>query len=154
MNKVLVLGDSNVLLDVATEDPRWGAWSAQALEAAADESHLVINPLIHAEVSIGFATAKRSMTRPSAGEGRAVPETPSPLPAELPDNRQKSGVRGSQEGHSVSAGGGGGIGQARAPCRIRALSCNGRAPLRMYGREVSMRGGELGRSRRFQEVCP
>jgi len=51
-----VLVDSNILLDVATEDPRWGEWSAQALEAAADESPLVINPLIYAEVSIGFAT--------------------------------------------------------------------------------------------------
>ncbi|MFY9345111.1 MAG: type II toxin-antitoxin system VapC family toxin [Planctomycetota bacterium] len=51
-----VLVDSNVLLDVATRDPRWGDWSAQALEAAADGSTLVINPLIYAEVSIRFAT--------------------------------------------------------------------------------------------------
>ena len=54
MNAVLV--DSNVLLDVASEDARWGLWSARALEAAADASLLVINPIIYAEVSIGFAT--------------------------------------------------------------------------------------------------
>jgi predicted nucleic acid-binding protein len=54
MTEVLV--DSNVILDVATEDPRWGEWSAQTLEAAANKSLLVINPLIYAEVSIGFAT--------------------------------------------------------------------------------------------------
>ena len=46
--------DSNVILDVATEDPVWGRWSTGALEATANESMLVINPLIYAEVSIGF----------------------------------------------------------------------------------------------------
>lgn len=49
------LVDSNVLLDIATKDPRWFSWSAQALEAAANESALVINTIIYAEVSIGFA---------------------------------------------------------------------------------------------------
>ena len=51
-----VLVDSNVLLDVATEDPRWGEWSASALESAANTYVLVINPLIYAEVSVGFDT--------------------------------------------------------------------------------------------------
>jgi len=51
-----VLVDSNVLLDVATRDPRWGEWSSRALEEAADTAALVINPLIYAEVSIGFQT--------------------------------------------------------------------------------------------------
>jgi len=49
-----VLVDSNVILDIATDDPSWGGWSAQALARAADQSTLVINPLIYAEVSIGF----------------------------------------------------------------------------------------------------
>src|SRR5436309_1611481 len=49
-----VLVDSNVLLDVATNDPTWFAWSSQALEAAANHAALAINPLIYAEVSIGF----------------------------------------------------------------------------------------------------
>jgi predicted nucleic acid-binding protein len=49
-----VLVDSNVLLDVLTEDPAWYAWSSSALAAAADESGLAINPLVYAEVSIGF----------------------------------------------------------------------------------------------------
>ena len=50
------LVDANVLLDVATDDPAWGAWSTATLEQAADESVLVIDPLIYAEVSVGFAT--------------------------------------------------------------------------------------------------
>lgn len=49
-----VLVDSNVLLDIATDDPRWGAWSAETLEDIAEESVLVINPVIYAEVSVGF----------------------------------------------------------------------------------------------------
>lgn len=49
-----VLVDSNVLLDVATNDRAWGDWSADALERTADEAILVINPLVYAEVSIGF----------------------------------------------------------------------------------------------------
>ena len=48
------LVDSNILLDVATGDPTWADWSSQALEAAANESPLVINALIYAEVSIGY----------------------------------------------------------------------------------------------------
>jgi predicted nucleic acid-binding protein len=49
-----VLVDSNVILDVATSDPTWGEWSSEALARAADESVLVINPIVFAEVSVGF----------------------------------------------------------------------------------------------------
>jgi predicted nucleic acid-binding protein len=49
-----VLVDSNVILDVATNDSTWGSWSAEALARAADESVLVINPIVFAEVSVGF----------------------------------------------------------------------------------------------------
>jgi len=48
------LVDSNVILDVLTEDPDWYEWSAAALERQAERSQLVINPLIYAEVSIRF----------------------------------------------------------------------------------------------------
>lgn len=48
--------DSNVLLDVATNDPTWGDWSATTLARWADEAILVINALVYAEVSIGFRT--------------------------------------------------------------------------------------------------
>ncbi len=49
-----VLVDANVLLDVATSDPKWLDWSSSALAELADTSELVINPIIYAEVSIGF----------------------------------------------------------------------------------------------------
>ena len=50
-----VLVDSNVILDIAIEGSPWQGWSAASLEAAADSSTLVINPLVYAEVSVGFA---------------------------------------------------------------------------------------------------
>lgn len=50
-----VLIDANVLLDVMTEDARWFAWSAEAIERAADRHRLVINPVIYAEVSIRYS---------------------------------------------------------------------------------------------------
>lgn len=52
MNPVLV--DSNVVLDIATEDPVWIGWSSDQLAACASESDLVINAIIYAEVSVGF----------------------------------------------------------------------------------------------------
>jgi predicted nucleic acid-binding protein len=48
------LVDSNVLLDVLTDDPRWSPWSAGALADRAERDVLAINPIIYAEVSIGF----------------------------------------------------------------------------------------------------
>ncbi len=50
-----VLIDANVLLDVMTEDARWLAWSAGAIERAADRYRLVINPIIYAEVSMRYS---------------------------------------------------------------------------------------------------
>ena len=50
-----ILVDSNVLLDVMTEDARWFSWSAEALEQAADQFRLVINPVVYAEVSIRYS---------------------------------------------------------------------------------------------------
>jgi predicted nucleic acid-binding protein len=50
-----VLVDSNVLLDVMTEDRQWFAWSARALATAAETFRLVINPIIFAEVSVRYS---------------------------------------------------------------------------------------------------
>jgi len=48
------LVDSNVLLDILTEDPTWYEWSSEAIESRAERSVLVIDPIIYAEVSIRF----------------------------------------------------------------------------------------------------
>ena len=48
------LVDSNVLLDLFTEDGDWLDWSAAMLEEAAYAGALYINPIIYAEVSVRF----------------------------------------------------------------------------------------------------
>jgi len=47
-----VLVDSNVLLDIFTEDEKWFGWSSAAFAQAASASPLIINPIIYAEVSV------------------------------------------------------------------------------------------------------
>lgn len=53
MNRILV--DSNVLLDVFENDPGWGDWSEGILDRYRTSHVLSINPVIYAEVSIGFS---------------------------------------------------------------------------------------------------
>jgi predicted nucleic acid-binding protein len=48
--------DSCVLLDVITDDARWADWSADQIATAMDTGRVVINPLIYAEVSVGYDT--------------------------------------------------------------------------------------------------
>ena len=48
------LVDANVLIDVLTEDDEWFDWSSSMLEDAAHQGSLIINPIIYAEVSLGF----------------------------------------------------------------------------------------------------
>ncbi len=56
MTRILV--DSNVLLDIATEDPVWCAWStARLAEVLGAGNAIAINPIIYAELSAGYATA-------------------------------------------------------------------------------------------------
>ena len=52
------LVDSCVILDVAAGDPRWAQWSASRIAEALDAGRVVINPLIHAEVSVGYRSAE------------------------------------------------------------------------------------------------
>ena len=49
-----ILVDSNVILDIVTEDKTWFQWSSETLAQYAENHILVINPIIYAEVSIGF----------------------------------------------------------------------------------------------------
>ena len=53
-----VLVDSNVLLDVTTQDPVWGEWSISTLERIGGESNLVKNALVYAEASVGFSSVE------------------------------------------------------------------------------------------------
>ncbi|CAN5289030.1 type II toxin-antitoxin system VapC family toxin [soil metagenome] len=51
------LVDANVILDIATSDPVWREWSETSLSDLIDErSTLIVNPIIYAEVSVGFSS--------------------------------------------------------------------------------------------------
>jgi predicted nucleic acid-binding protein len=50
----VTLVDSNVLLDVLTRNELWYGWSSGALRDVADAGRLAINPIVFAEVSVGF----------------------------------------------------------------------------------------------------
>jgi predicted nucleic acid-binding protein len=51
----MTLVDTNVLLDVATDDPRWLRWSLYQLDAASVRGRVLINAVVYAEFSIGYA---------------------------------------------------------------------------------------------------
>jgi predicted nucleic acid-binding protein len=52
----MTLVDTNILLDLVTDDPTWAAWSIGQLDAAALKGKLAINAVVYAELSVRFAT--------------------------------------------------------------------------------------------------
>lgn len=50
-----VLVDANILIDIATADPQWSAWSSDTLAELGQGARLVINPLIYAELSVAHS---------------------------------------------------------------------------------------------------
>jgi predicted nucleic acid-binding protein len=50
----LILVDTNVLLDIATNDPVWSGWSIDRLETAAASGSVVVNGVIYSEFSVGY----------------------------------------------------------------------------------------------------
>ena len=50
----IVLVDTNVIVDYLDEESEWADWSASMLASSAETGSLVINPIIYAEVSVGF----------------------------------------------------------------------------------------------------
>lgn len=54
----MTLVDTNVLLDLVTNDPRWADWSVRQLDAAAVRGTLAINDVVYAELSVRFPTVE------------------------------------------------------------------------------------------------
>lgn len=52
----MTLIDTNILLDLVTDDPRWADWSVAQLDAATLKGPLAINDVVYAELSVRFAT--------------------------------------------------------------------------------------------------
>ncbi|HEX4614809.1 MAG TPA: type II toxin-antitoxin system VapC family toxin [Stellaceae bacterium] len=52
----MILVDTNVLVDIVSDDPLWAEWSQRHLMLAAAEDQLAINDIVYAELSIRYAT--------------------------------------------------------------------------------------------------
>lgn len=51
---ISTLVDSNILIDIFTDNPEWSEWSLSQLSLLLNDSKLLINPVIYTEVSMGF----------------------------------------------------------------------------------------------------
>ncbi len=51
----MTLIDTNILLDLVTNDAKWADWSIRQLDAAALKGPLAINDVIYTEISVRFA---------------------------------------------------------------------------------------------------
>ena len=52
MSRILV--DSNVILDIFSDDQNWADWAEETLETYGATHELLINPIIYTEISVGF----------------------------------------------------------------------------------------------------
>jgi predicted nucleic acid-binding protein len=50
----VIIVDTNVLLDIVTDDPRWFRWSASRLEEYGRAGPLIINDIVYAELAVRF----------------------------------------------------------------------------------------------------
>ncbi|PLP58459.1 DNA-binding protein [Mesorhizobium loti] len=50
----MTLVDTNVLLDLVTNDPRWADWSISQLEAGSLRGPLFINDVVYAELAVRY----------------------------------------------------------------------------------------------------
>jgi predicted nucleic acid-binding protein len=55
----VTLIDTNILLDVVTDDPNWSDWSIDQLEAAALRGPLLINDVVYAELAVRYERIER-----------------------------------------------------------------------------------------------
>ncbi len=69
----MILVDSNVIIDVLTEDATWRAWSEAALMDAANRDEIAINPIIYVEIASGFTTMAALDAHLGEAEFRRLP---------------------------------------------------------------------------------
>lgn len=73
----MLLVDTNVLIDVLEDDPRWVDWSIDMLRRQSQVHRLTINPIIYAELSLTFSTVE-ALDEAVADFGVEVAEVPRP----------------------------------------------------------------------------
>lgn len=74
---MMLLVDTNVLVDVLENEPEWADWSINQLRAQSKVHPLAINPVIYAELSLTFSTVE-ALDETIANLGLAMMELPRP----------------------------------------------------------------------------
>ena len=71
----MILVDTNVLLDLVTDDPLWAEWSQQQLDLGSAQDQLAINDIVYAELSIGYTRIEQldAMIRDAGLVSAAMP---------------------------------------------------------------------------------
>jgi predicted nucleic acid-binding protein len=54
----VTLVDSNIILDIVTDDTRWAEWSQLQLDAASLAGPLLVNDLVYAEISVRYESVE------------------------------------------------------------------------------------------------
>lgn len=75
----MILVDTNVLLDLVTDDPIWAAWSQRHLRAAASIDELAINEVVFAELSVRYVVIEQVETMLERVRASLVPTPRSAL---------------------------------------------------------------------------
>ena len=73
----MLLVDTNVLIDVLEDEPKWVDWSINQLRSQSKVHPLAINPIIYAELSLTFSTVE-ALDSTIENLGLAVMELPRP----------------------------------------------------------------------------
>ena len=71
----MTLVDSNVILDLVTDDPDWAAWSQQQLAAASLRGPLLASDIVYAELSVRYERVEK-VDELAAGLGIAFEQVP------------------------------------------------------------------------------
>ena len=91
-----VLVDSNVIIDIFTEDPQWWSWSSRALRDAATEGRLVVNPIVYGEISLRFESIEDlEQALPAIIERESIPYEAAFLAGKVfTSYRRRAGISG------------------------------------------------------------
>jgi hypothetical protein len=89
----MTLVDTNVLLDIATNDSNWSAWSVRQLDAAAIRGPVLIDAVVYAEFSIGYARIEE-VDEVLEDVGLKLAEAPRPAPRSLSGGQGVSALSG------------------------------------------------------------
>src|SRR5258708_33400268 len=71
----MILVDTNVVIDVSSNDPVWADWSQQQIEAGSKRQSLAINDIVYAELCVGYRRVE-DVDSLIAGIGMAIDPIP------------------------------------------------------------------------------